>query len=57
MVSEAPILNASILVVDDQEADVSLLERTLRGAGAIRPSRPRWIRTRSASFSARTATA
>ena len=33
MVSAAEILNASILVVDDQKADVSLLERTLRGAG------------------------
>ncbi|MDO8793134.1 MAG: response regulator, partial [Vicinamibacterales bacterium] len=33
MVSASEILNASILVVDDQEADVSLLERTLRGAG------------------------
>ena len=33
MVSAAEILNASILVVDDQEADVSLLGRMLRGAG------------------------
>ena len=33
MVSAGEILNASILVVDDQEADVSLLERMLRGAG------------------------
>jgi len=33
MVSAAEILNASILVVDDQEANVSLLERLLRGAG------------------------
>jgi len=33
MVSAAEILDASILVVDDQEADVSLLERILRGAG------------------------
>jgi len=33
MISAAEILNASILVVDDQEADVSLLERMLRGAG------------------------
>ena len=33
MVSAAEILNASILVVDDHEADVSLLERMLRGAG------------------------
>ena len=33
MVSGAEILNASILVVDDQAADVSLLVRMLRGAG------------------------
>jgi CheY-like chemotaxis protein len=33
VVSAGEILNASILVVDDQEADVSLLERMLRGAG------------------------
>jgi adenylate cyclase len=33
MVSAADILNARILVVDDLEANVRLLERTLRGAG------------------------
>jgi len=33
MVSAADILNAKILIVDDQEANVRLLERTLRGAG------------------------
>jgi adenylate cyclase len=33
MVSAADILNARILVVDDVEANVRLLERTLRGAG------------------------
>jgi signal transduction histidine kinase len=33
VVSAAEILDASILVVDDQEAGVSLLERALRGAG------------------------
>src|SRR5678815_1046585 len=33
MVSSADILNARILVVDDQEANVLLLERMLRGAG------------------------
>jgi adenylate cyclase len=33
MVSAFEILNASILVVDDQHANVSLLERTLSGAG------------------------
>ena len=33
MVNEADILNAGILVVDDQEANILLLEQTLRGAG------------------------
>ena len=33
MVSSADILNAGILVVDDQEPNVLLLERMLRGAG------------------------
>ena len=33
MVSSSDILNAGILVVDDQEANVLLLERMLRGAG------------------------
>ena len=33
MVSSAEILNASILIVDDQAVNVSLLERMLRGAG------------------------
>jgi adenylate cyclase len=33
MVSASDILNGRILVVDDQEANVSLLELTLRGAG------------------------
>ncbi len=32
MVTESDILNASILIVDDQAADVSLLERLLRDA-------------------------
>jgi PAS domain S-box-containing protein len=35
MVSSADILKASILVVDDQEANVLLLERMLRGAGFV----------------------
>src|SRR5678816_445490 len=35
MVSSADILNARILVVDDQEANVLLLERMLRGAGYV----------------------
>ncbi|MEQ1600614.1 MAG: response regulator [Methylophilaceae bacterium] len=33
MISEAEILNASILIVDDQEANVSLLEQLLSEAG------------------------
>ena len=33
MVSTANILNAGILIVDDEEPNVLLLERTLRGAG------------------------
>ena len=33
MVSSADILNARILIVDDQEANVRLLEGMLRGAG------------------------
>ena len=35
MISEADILNASILIVDDQHADVSLVEQALRGAGFL----------------------
>ena len=35
MVNAADILNASILIVDDQEANVQLLERMLRGAGYV----------------------
>ncbi len=33
MVTESEILNASILIVDDQESNVSLLEQVLSGAG------------------------
>ncbi|HEY8856238.1 MAG TPA: response regulator, partial [Rugosibacter sp.] len=32
-VTESEILNASILIVDDQESNVSLLEQVLSGAG------------------------
>ncbi len=35
MVTEFSILNAKILIVDDQEANVSLLEEMLRGAGYV----------------------
>ena len=36
MVTAADILNAAILIVDDQEANVQLLEQMLRGAGYTR---------------------
>ncbi len=36
MIAESEILNASILIVDDQEANVSLLEQMLRDAGYTR---------------------
>jgi PAS domain S-box-containing protein len=36
MVAESEILNASLLIVDDQEANVSLLEQMLREAGYTR---------------------
>jgi PAS domain S-box-containing protein len=35
MISSSDILTASILIVDDQPADVSLLEHALRGAGYL----------------------
>ena len=35
MISSSDILNASILIVDDQEANVSLLEQILGGAGYV----------------------
>jgi PAS domain S-box-containing protein len=35
MMSESDILKAGILIVDDQHADVSLLEQALRGAGYV----------------------
>ena len=57
MVSAADILNAKILVVDDKEANVRLLEGMLRVAGYTSRRTPRPIRTRSANFTARTATA
>ena len=36
MVTESDILNAGILIVDDQEANVSLLEEMLRAAGYLK---------------------
>ena len=35
-VAKSDILNASILIVDDQEANISLLGRMLSGAGYAR---------------------
>jgi CheY-like chemotaxis protein len=35
MVSSSDILNAGILIVGDQEANVSLLEQMLRGADSV----------------------
>lgn len=35
MLTESSILNANLLIVDDQEANVSLLEEMLRGAGYL----------------------
>jgi len=35
MVSPADILNAAILVVDDEAASLTVLEQTLRGAGYL----------------------
>ena len=35
MVSSSDILNAKVLIVDDQEANVLLIERMLRGAGYV----------------------
>jgi len=35
MVSSSDILKAKILIVDDQDANVSLLEEMLRGAGYV----------------------
>src|SRR5690349_6550394 len=38
MIAESDLLNASILIVDDQQANVSLLEQTLGEAGYKRVS-------------------
>jgi hypothetical protein len=53
MISPADILNGGILIVDDNEANVSLLEEMLRGAGYSCIT-PREIPTRSASCIGRT---
>ena len=39
-ITESDILDASILIVDDQEANVSLLEQMLRDAGYTASPRP-----------------
>ena len=44
-----------ILIVDDQEANVSLLEQMLRDAGYTARRRRPWIRRRSARCIGRTA--
>ena len=52
MVSEADILNASILIVDDQQANISLLEQLLSGAGYTQVSStmdPRKVRAMHAN--------
>ena len=41
MITSSDILKASILIVDDQEANVSLLEQMLRGAGYVSVSSTR----------------
>ena len=41
MISPSDILQAAILIVDDQEANVTLLEQTLRGAGYVAVSSTR----------------
>jgi CheY-like chemotaxis protein len=35
LVSSSDILNAKVLIVDDQKANVVLLERILRGGGYV----------------------
>ena len=55
LISPSDIFNARILIVDDQEANVLLLERCC-AAPVIPPSRPRWIRARSVSCTGKTAT-
>jgi len=55
MVSSTEILNANILIVDDQEANVQLLEQLLHEAGYTGVASTT-IRTRSARCIARTTT-
>jgi len=54
MISSSDILKASILIVDDQEVNASLLEQMLRNAGYVAVSSTK-IRTRSANCIAKTA--
>jgi CheY-like chemotaxis protein len=39
MISKQEILNASILIVDDQQSNILLLEEMLQGAGYTRIAR------------------
>jgi CheY-like chemotaxis protein len=43
MPDSANILDASILVVDDKQANVALLVQLLRGATALPGSGPQWL--------------
>ena len=54
MISKPEILNAKILIVDDQDANVRLLEQML--SDGVIPTLPQpWILTRFADSIARTA--
>ena len=56
MISNTEILNASILIVDDQDANVQLLDRLLGEAGYTRVSVDHGFRPRSARCTADTPT-
>lgn len=53
MIPSADILNAKILIVDDQETNVQLLEQLLQSAG-FTGFRRRWHLTRSAHCTLKT---
>jgi len=55
MVNASDILKASLLIVDDQKANVSLLEQILRGAGYVSIASTR-DPYEAANFTAKTAT-
>ena len=56
MISSCDILHAKVLIVDDQEANVLLLERMLRGAGYVSITSTMDPGERSAGFTSITAT-